>query len=172
MTIQCVPSIRNGRTQPNHIGIQILSRDRIRSVATAKRSRDLTPEQNEHVRALVRQLLREHTQTSLGPKIGLKQNSLSNFLSGGSGTSFSTARRAAAMAKVDVEDLLAGRVSSTRDPYPIRERVLALAADDVHPQAREFVRGFEPKGGASLTAVDWMRMLAHWDDMAKRGMMP
>lgn len=171
MLIRGASSIPNGRVQANHSSIPILSCATLRPVAAGKRSRDLTPEQNERVRALVRDLLRDHTQTSLGPLLGLRQNSLSNFLSGRGGTSFSTARRAADLAKVDVDDLLAGR-STSPDPYPMRARVLALAGAEVHPRAREFVRSFEPPAGEKVGAVEWMRMLAYWDDAARRGMMP
>jgi len=132
------------------------------------RSRDLSLQQNEYVRALVRELLRETTQSALAPRLGLKQNSLSAFVTGTGGTSFAVARRAAEMAGLDVEDVLAGRIGP-RDPYPARSRVLVLAADDAHPQAIERLRAFEPGPGATMTAVDWMRLLVLFDDLARKG---
>lgn len=141
--------------------------------ATQRRERDLTDEQNERVRTLVRELLKREgmTQVKLAPALGLKQPALSGFLASRQGTSYSTARRAAKLAGVEVEDVLAGR-TTTPDPYPARARALAFAADVAHPDAIAFVRDMEPRGANDLDAMGWMRILMFWDEQAKAGRMP
>lgn len=62
----------------------------------------LTPEQNEHVRSLIRDLLARpgETQSSLAPKLGMTQPGLSSFLSGRSGTTYVTVQRISKLLKV------------------------------------------------------------------------
>ena len=143
------------------------------AVVGAKRERDLSDPQNEHVRRLVRELLKREgeTQVKLAPKLGLKQPALSGFLAGRQGTSFSAARRAAHLAGVDVDDVLAGR-SLVPDPYPARSRALTFASAEVHPDAVAFVRKMEPKDGESIDALTWMKMLIFWDAEARAGRLP
>lgn len=137
----------------------------------ARRERDLNDAQNEHVRGLVRELLRTRSQVELAPVLGMKQPSLSGFLGGRQGTSYAVARRAARLAGLDVEDVLAGRIGPV-DPYPARARAIAFAGSDIHPQALEIVRTMSPANAPDLSALDWLRLLLTWDDLARRGALP
>lgn len=138
-------------------------------VVTA-RLRDLTDEQNERVRDLVRELLRRegNSQTSLAPRLGMRQPALSGFLARRQGTSYAMATRAARLAIVSVDDVLAGR-SLSLDPYPARARALSVLADDAHPLAVAYVRSLCPARGDEVTALEWCRILSHWDAEARAG---
>lgn len=134
------------------------------------RLRDLTDEQNERVRDLVRELLRRegNSQTSLAPRLGMRQPALSGFLARRQGTSYAMVTRAAKLAGVSVDDVLAGRALSL-DPYPARARALSVLADDAHPLAVAYVRALSPARGDEVTALEWCRILSHWDAEARAG---
>lgn len=74
-------------------------------VAAAK-TRDLTSEQNEALRPLVRRLLETRSQVTLAPLIGMSQAAISGFLSGRQGTSFSAAVRICRLAGVSLAQVL------------------------------------------------------------------
>jgi transcriptional regulator with XRE-family HTH domain len=79
--------------------------------------RSLTPEENERVLAVVRELLKEEgaSQTSIAPKLGLKQPTLSAWLAGKHQGGYPTARNLAALMGVSVERLLGGDASDGED---------------------------------------------------------
>jgi hypothetical protein len=160
--------------RPQPIGFRGSDSGTFLLVATQeRRQRDLTDAENEHVRRLVRELLKRDgvTQINLAPRIGLKQPALSGFLGERQGTSRSVAHRAAKIAGVDVEDVLAGRPVHP-DPYANRARAMTLLSVDVHAEALDFVRKMAPKNGDDMTVKDWVRVLLYWDEQARAGRMP
>lgn len=135
-----------------------------------KRQRDLDEEQNAHVRKLARDLMArmDLNQGEFGKLIGVKQNTVSRFVSDRGGTSVGVAFRLAELAGVDMEDLLAGTLGPL-DAYPGRARALRLVGKDLHPDALRFVTSMEQKGGADLSPLEWMRIILYWEDQARRG---
>jgi plasmid maintenance system antidote protein VapI len=70
--------------------------------------RSLTPEENDRVVEAIREILKEPgvTQTSLAPKLGIGQPTISALLGGRNVTSYGVARRVAALRRVHVDALL------------------------------------------------------------------
>jgi transcriptional regulator with XRE-family HTH domain len=109
--------------------------------------KSLTSQQNERVRAAVRQLLELHggSQTRVAPLIGVEQATLSRFMSGVQGTSSHVAMRVASILGLNPLDLLdptsksgvIPRVSTVDPAYPSRAkaevaaRVMDCSEDDI-----------------------------------------
>lgn len=90
-------------------------------------SKALTPDQNDRVREWVRMLLMQHdgNQTVFAPKIGLRQSTLSRFLTGHTGTSYSVVEKVAELAEKTEREILG---KSPAPPVPMHERRRRLAA--------------------------------------------
>lgn len=88
------------------------------STIASMAGRSMTPEQNEHVVEAIRRLLEsgDWNQSTLAPRLGVKQTSISSLLSGRHRASFPFALRLAELLHVDVFELLDGR--STKKPPP------------------------------------------------------
>ena len=99
-------------------------------------SRDLTDEQNERLREILRPLVGRsgdlpYTQTSLGKAIGLSQAHVSGFLSGTRGLSIVAALRALDLVGVDPRTVLGDSLplaSSSTDRYPHRAAAIERMA--------------------------------------------
>lgn len=113
-------------------------------------SKGLTPEQNERVRRLVRDLLREHddNQTALAPKLGITQATLSSFLSGRSGSSYAVVEQLAKLLHMDEREVLGKTPSTASDQralaaelcekYGVRkEAIEAVLAEPLTPETAD-----------------------------------
>lgn len=148
----------------------------------------LDPVEAERVRALARLLLErcDGNDTELARRIGLAQPSVSRFVNGDQGTTWTTAKKYAKLAGVKGEDLVAGRVDlealrrgkihllpqvereDKPDPFEIAaEAALQL---DVPKQVVDSLRA-ERKGLGLETdqrSLWWMRkILARLDEQSK-----
>ena len=136
------------------------------------RGKALSPEQNEHLRVLVKQLLERFTQQELADLVGLTQASISGFLSGRVGTSMNMAKRVAELMGRTLDDVLALRDPGEPDRYPKRAVAArfarAVGAEEYLPEAIDFVEAMERVGG-DLTVKKWLEMIDFWDGQLRLG---
>lgn len=80
--------------------------------------RSMTPEQNDRVVERVREILAtsDWNQSTLAPRLGVKQTSISSLLAGRHRASFPFAMRLAELLHIDVFDLIDGRAAKTPPP--------------------------------------------------------
>lgn len=91
------------------MNILLVSRPTIPGMA----GRSMTPEQNDRVVERVREILSspEWNQSTLAPRLGVKQTSISSLLAGRHRASFPFAMRLAELLQLDVFDLIEGRAA-------------------------------------------------------------
>jgi transcriptional regulator with XRE-family HTH domain len=99
-----------------------------RNVRRMTRGPDLTPEQNERVKAALRELLKRFgNQLRLAPKLGVHQSTLSGILGGRTGASYQVAVNVARLMGVNERQILEG----AEDERPDRRGAAAeLARED------------------------------------------
>lgn len=146
----------------------------------AMAKRDLTPDENERVKELLRALLRRYddNQSSLAPLLKIGQPALSGILSGRQGTSWRTAVHAASLAGRDVLEVLTGKATSIvvdeSDPYPNRQRAAAAARIlGISAQAIDAVCSMSLKQDTPDTApVEWLDDIRQAEKQLARGLDP
>ncbi len=122
--------------------------ERVGRLPRVAAGKSLTEEQNERVRALVRELLdRYESQTDLAPLLQVSQPTLSAFLGGRQGTSFHTARLAADLAKRDVMEVLGLRATPGEAPSAPLETLADRAWYAYHAL---------PRSNGRLPAWSWL----------------
>lgn len=142
--------------------------------------RDLTPEENERVKDVLRALLRRYddNQSLLAPLLGIGQPALSGILSGRQGTSWRTAVHAASLLGRDVLEVLTGQPTSIvfdpGDPYPNRQRAAAAARIlGISQPAIDAVCSMSLKQDAPDTApVEWLDDMRQAEKQLARGLDP
>lgn len=102
-------------------------------LASMSSGRSLTPDENARVIEAIRELLAksDDNQSKLAPDLGIKQPTLSALLAGRHQAGYALARRVAMLLRVDVDDLLSGKIES--DVYPNRAKVIAVLRDELAP---------------------------------------
>jgi len=135
-------------------------------------SKGLTPEQNERVRKLVRDLLRQHdgNQTVLAPKLGLTQPTLSSFLSGRSGTSYGVIEHLAKLLHMDEREVLGKTPSTSSD-----QRALAAELCEkfgVKKEAIESVLAEPLTAETADKAALWWTDVMRWREREMIGAVP
>jgi plasmid maintenance system antidote protein VapI len=136
------------------------------------RGKALTPEQNDHLRGLIRKLLERFTQEELAPMIGLTQSSISSFLTHRGGVSDKVAKKVAAVLGRREEDVLALRDPAEPDRFSHRHTAVqfaqAVGPDEYLPEAIEFVQRMH-RDGHDLPVKAWLRMIDFWDEQLRYG---
>ncbi len=136
------------------------------------RGKALSPEQNEHLRVLMKKLLQRFTQQQLADVLELTQASISGFLSGRVGTSMNVAKHVAELTGRSLDDVLALRDPGEPDRYPKRAVAVRFARDagedEYLPEAIDFVEAMERVGG-DLPIKKWLEMIDFWDGQLRLG---
>jgi hypothetical protein len=144
----------------------------VRSVPPGKHGKSLDPEQNEHVRKLLRDLLAglpyKGSQTLLAGALGCSQAHVSNMVRAEEpvGIGFRLAQRAAMLAHISIEEALSGTRRSPTVVLELDERYhnrgLAAAGARAmgYPEAAiRSVQSVSLKSDADLTVDQWFDMI-------------
>lgn len=127
----------------------------------------LSPDENERLRAVVRRLLvtLDVTQVELADRLGMKQSTISGFLSERQGSSYATARRVARLAGIQISSIIDGADEAGESDEEASERNVRWDAVMRMGFAQgfdgEFLENWRPPRDEEETADDlWTRMKA------------
>lgn len=139
--------------------------------------RDLNAEENERLRGVVRELLRQHdgNQSELAPLLGITQPALSGFLSNRQGTSWAVARRAAEMAGKNLIEMVTGEPQSSKplpgDTHPNLTKAAAAARIlGLSDRAINVVFEMRLKQLSDMPALDWLDDMRQAERQLARGL--
>lgn len=104
--------------------------------------RSLTPEENERVVAVIREMLQSTSQTELARRLGIKQPTVSALIQGRHNAGYPLARRVAEIQRIPVEELLSGRPTQGTGA---RWRDVIPGWADLESQAVQMFRGVVPE---------------------------